>query len=130
MMIRDFRKTDIDALNVWLDKHGEPTVGMIDVPNSAYVAVDGDYPVAVAFLRLVEGGYGIIDGLCTNPNSSSVFRNDAIDSLVSRIITECQCLGLRKLMAYSVDAGVLLRSKKHGFSSLNHVMISKDIGGV
>ncbi len=75
----------------------------------------------------MEGGSGQLDGLCTNPDALPSKRHEAIEAVVNRILDEAKALGMRNLMAMSVDESTLMRSKRHGFKPCPHTLIVVDL---
>ena len=111
------------CLGRWLEAHGLTRDLCNDLPNIGYMAFHDDSPVAVIFLRLVEGRMGIIDGLCTDPKARPDIRNRAIDLLVERVMERAKELEFKKVIAWSQDAHTLERSLKHGFERMPDSMI-------
>ena len=107
----------------WLEARG---IKVIDpLPEIGFLAAVDDVPTAVGFLRKVEGGVGWIDSLCSNPEQPSLARHLAIESVVKTLINQALLHRMTALIAYSVDASTLERSKTHGFVHLPHTVIVK-----
>ena len=83
--------------------------------------------IAVAFLRMVEGGYAHFDGLVTNPDAPSDLRHSAIDLLSAQTIELAKELKLKGLIAHSTDENTLTRSAKHGFIKSDAVLVVLDL---
>lgn len=96
-------------------------------PELGFVAHYEGIPVAVAFIRRVEGGYGQLDGLCSNPDFPGDMRSEAIDSVVLKIIHHAQHIGIKGLIAHSKDTNTLLRAKKHGFVQSDQTIIALNL---
>lgn len=94
-----------------------------EMPALGWVASDLESPVAMAFLRRVEGGYAILDGLVTDPEAPGSLRSKAIDLVVKKVLDTAKELGIKAVTATSVDANTLVRSNKHGFVLLPHSVI-------
>lgn len=97
------------------------------MPEIGYTAYKDGTPIAVAFLRRCEGQVAILDSLCTNPKAKSEDRHEAIDLLVNKIIEQCDYMKIKSLFAFTVDEGILERSKKHGFIKQAHIVISRGV---
>lgn len=89
--------------------------GLKEMPKVGYVTYNGEQPVAFAFLRKVEGGFGQIDGLTSNPECSAEDRHQGIDLAVSALLDKAKKLNIFQLMFTSEDAGTIMRSEKYGF---------------
>ncbi len=112
----------------WLLERGMNTEIIHDLPKLGWM-VYGDEPLAAGFLRLVEGNYGLIDGLITKPfvGLGNRRRSEALDLIVEKIIHEAKVLGLKKIFAFSSDKATLTRSLKHGFIHQIDTMIVKEV---
>jgi hypothetical protein len=85
------------------------------LPNVGYITVDDTLPIAMGFLRMIEGNAGMIDALISNPESNPTLRNQAIDLVVTQLITKAKELKLSGLISFSSDENTLIRSEKFGF---------------
>ena len=105
-------------VSAWLDVRklspniieNPPTIGMIALVNNR--------PVAVGFIRLAEGGLGIFDGLCTNPDCGPMLRNNCLNKLVEALIKEAKNWEVATILAWSSDKNTLTRSEKFGFRKI------------
>lgn len=116
-----------DVLRDMLVKNNQPVLPPHTFPRIGFLAYEGSVCIASAFLRKVEGGYAQLDGLCTNPEQPGHLRHIAIDKVVQCVLKRAAVLGLAHVMAFSVDAGTIERSKKHGFVQLPHSLIAVDL---
>lgn len=98
-----------------------------EIPKVGFIALRDKEPVASAFLRRLEYNYGMIDGLITNPNSLPEYRHFAIDALIDKIKEKAIDLGIRRLIAFSVDKSTLARSSRLGFVQLPDTLIALDL---
>jgi N-acetylglutamate synthase-like GNAT family acetyltransferase len=94
-----------------------------EVPEIGFVAVDEGTPVAVAFLRRVEGGFGQLDGLASNPDASSLQRHRGIDAVVTKVLETAQELGIKSVLSFTESDSTLMRSQSHGFVAMPHALI-------
>lgn len=117
------RDTHLIWLAHTLVKHGMSTMLTLDMPKVGFVCLYENLPICAGFLRKVEGNYMILDSLITDPDAHPAIRNQAIDAVVQELINKAKDMGVKKLMANTVDAHTLERSKKHGFKPLEHVVI-------
>ena len=72
-------------------------------------------PVAAGYLRVVEGGYAIIDSLIADPASDKTRRNEALDGIITRLIVDGRRLGMKSLLAICELPATIERAKTHGF---------------
>lgn len=100
-----------------------------ELPQFGLIAFIEGEPVAAGFLRQVEGGFAMLDGLISNPNKSSEERHEAIDGVVHGLTAMAQRTGLTKLIAFSEDEGTLKRSLEHGFVHMKHSFIVLNLQG-
>lgn len=114
-------------LNCWLFMRKSYIPSPDEMPEYGVVAYDDATPVAMAFLRRMEGNYAQLDGLASNPEASSLQRHEAIDRVVKKIVKHAKQLEIRSLTAYSIDKGALTRALTHGFVHLPHAVMSLDL---
>jgi len=98
-----------------------------EMPTVGFVAHLEGKPVAMGFIRRVEGSYGQLDGLVSNPSFPGDLRSQAIDIVVENIINKAKLMNLKCLTATSLDKNTLERSIKHGFVKLPHTVIAVDL---
>lgn len=113
-------------LDTWFIARGMNSV-IETLPEIGFVASDDTDFIAASFLRRVEGDYCLFDGLVTNPMLAPFRRHLGIEAVVERLIIEAKELKMRKILAYSIDAGTLKRSVHHGFVHLPHTLIVLDL---
>lgn len=113
-------------LDRWFEARGLTSV--IDtLPECGFVALSEGEFVAASFLRRVEGGYCLFDGLVTNPILPPFKRHLGIEAVVKELILEAKRLKMHKILAYSLDTGTIKRSMYHGFKKLAHTLIMLDL---
>lgn len=95
------------------------------LPKIGYIVLLGKQPLAAGFLRRVEGGYGYIDTVVTNPHFGSQMRHQALEIIVKKLLEEAKDLRLRGLIGSTNDAGVLKRAKDLGFTEIDHRVLIK-----
>jgi hypothetical protein len=129
MVVRFDPNKHFEEMIKWLRQRDAyvPTLG--EMPAIGFVAYSNSVPVAMAFLRRVEGGFGQLDGLCSNPEASGEDRNLSIDAVVDQVFIAASELNIKSLTATSVHNGTLERSLKHGFSELPHTVIVAPVQG-
>lgn len=89
----------------WLRERKHPIPDQEEFPEVGCLAFEDGLPVAAGFIRMVEGGYGQIDGLVTSPGALAPVRHDAINEILDKLVDMAQCLGVRQLFAFtSIDS--------------------------
>lgn len=117
MIVRALQHSDLSSLNKWLKKRAHPQVQWSDMPEYSFI-IPG---VASASLRRCEGEVGILDSIVTNPYTSALIRNAALNQLFKA------CLGIssfKRIIGFTVDAHTHERALKHGFRQLPHSVYS------
>lgn len=128
MPLEKYSSLQEPELMEWVRLRDMELSNISDLPNLGYMYSHEGQGIAAGFLRLVEGGYAIMDSLITNPSKDSVIRHIAIDAVVSKLIEDAKSLKISKILAFSVDEGTLIRSQKHGFVKQAHSLITLEMG--
>ncbi len=118
MRVRAMTHQDLPQVNQWLKGQNMQPVRMSDLPIRMYI-VPG---VAAAGVRCCEGGYGMMDSLCTNPLVSSATRHKASVSLWNKILS---IPDFSRIIGYTSDAGTLERALRHGFRVIAQSVLVK-----
>lgn len=129
VLVKTYGPTDIRILQKWLEGRNSDVDVNQETLGYGYVVyslVSG--PVAIGFVRDI-GSCGFIEGVTTNPDTSSSERNEAIDTLVSHLLGYARRQGIKKVIGYSLDENIVKRAERHGFIKQPHVMFSIDLGG-
>lgn len=126
VILRRFSPSDdLPMLASWLKGRDLPTDFLDTLPAVGYVVhTSNSLGVAAGFIRQVEGGYGMLDGYLTNPDVPPEIRHEALDALTAALLEEAKQLGISQLFAFSVDKNTIVRSQRHGFQQLGHVVIA------
>ncbi len=123
MRLRGYQSTDYSDLCRWLKERALLPWEERYVPAIGYVVFD-ETPIVMGFLRMVEGGTCMIDGLCTNPIMSPSMRDRAIDVLVDALMSTAREMKLNGVICFSEDKNTLERSARFGFvTKPNHKLI-------
>ncbi len=85
------------------------------LPKSGLVAFENDIPIAMGFLREVEGNYAMLDSYLTDPTISGELRDIALDRITDKLITIATHYNQTLLLAISEDVNTIARSIRHGF---------------
>lgn len=97
---------------------------MKTLPKIGYMVLRNGHPVAAGFLRRVEGGYGQLDTLTSNPMFGSLIRHQALELVVNTLLQDAKDLNMLGIISFSVDKGILERAKGLGFHTLPHSLIA------
>lgn len=96
-----------------------------DLPKLGYLVYQDDHLVAAGFMRQCEGGYGMFDSYLTDPRAPSKLRDQALEMITKSLISKAKDIGVRHLIAFSVDEHTLIRSQRHGFVLLDHKLLAQ-----
>jgi N-acetylglutamate synthase-like GNAT family acetyltransferase len=118
----------LDLLNNLLTKRNHAVQS--EVPKIGYVAMHNDDMIAVAFLRMVEGGFAQLDGLASNPDYSGTIRHEAQDLVIDKCLKHAKSLGINHIYAFTSNIAPLTRSFRHGFVELPHLVVAIDLNKV
>ena len=96
-----------------------------ELPKIGYVVCEDTTPIAYGFLRMVEGGAAIIDGLATDPRvTEGSKRWDALQMVFIALVRKSQALDIKQLMGFSVNNRTIEIAEKYGFVKLSHTLMS------
>lgn len=115
----------IRCLHILLEKR-DLTCSIDDMPEFGLIAIKGDTPIAAGFIRRVEGPYAILDSFITNPDTPSEFRDRALDLITEKLITIADYNNVTKLISFTTEKNIFIRSIKHGFASVPHYFSIKN----
>lgn len=93
------------------------------LPKTGYIALLNDQPVAVGFLRRVEGGFGQLDTFATNPYFGSKIRNIGINLVVNELMDAAKRMKLHGLMCFTKDSGILSRAQTRSFKPMSDTLL-------
>lgn len=93
------------------------------LPKVGYIALMNNQPIAAGFLRRLEGGYGQLDTLVSNPYFGSQVRHEGVKRVVDMLLQSAKDLKLHGLISYTNDSGILLRAKDLGFTEIDQKVI-------
>jgi hypothetical protein len=128
LTIEEFKHEEhFEFLACWLKLRDKNTEIAFNLPHFGYICFQGPMPVAVAFLRQIEGDMGMFEGLCSNPECGPELRSEAIDGLIQQLIETARGIGIKSVLAWSKDKNTLERSLRHGFKEDISTMITLDL---
>lgn len=94
------------------------------MPKHGWIALEGDLPVVIGFLRRIECNYAMIDGLISNPIASSELRDSCIQRLSRKLIDVANRAKVKKIIAFTSDTHTFMRAvKSFGFREVNTKLI-------
>lgn len=120
-------KDDYDLIASWLFQRNIDLWQKSYVPKVGFVATVDEKPVAMGFIRDVEGNLCMLDGLITDPTQLPEVRNKAIDSVVKKLIDTAKELNYMGMIALTVEETVIKRSLRHNFIVTNQAVIALDL---
>jgi N-acetylglutamate synthase-like GNAT family acetyltransferase len=128
MLVRDFLDDDHQHLARLLELRMLPRSLMNDLPLIGLIAFDGDGVCAgCIFLRMAEGDFGLIEGMITNPNVSSIERHVVLEKLVAKILDKAEGLNIKKILSYTEDYSVVMRAQRAGFKVSSQMLLIKGV---
>lgn len=98
-----------------------------DLPGCGLIAYDKGKPVALGFVRRIEGTYVMLDSYITDPGIESSIRNRALDHITHKLIQWAHSHGVTKVLAFSTDENTISRAYRHGFGYLPHVFTALNL---
>ena len=119
-----FKKDHTAELAQWLLSRGESQELCDSLPAIGFMAKEGPQYIACMFLRMCEGGVGIIDSYATNPEIISTKRHEAIEKLLDEVIASTRIFKIKRLIAFSIDKGTIERGVKRGFKVQKHTLFA------
>lgn len=108
----------------WLQDHIMPDEFLDHLPKLGLMVWHCNTPVGVAFLRVVEGGKGMIDGFLTDSNIHPDIRTPCLDQLILDLIKLAKFNDMNGIFGLTVNKRVIARAKKLGFSLMEHKLVS------
>lgn len=113
----------------FLERRNLPTNLVYKLPEIGCIAFLGDSPIAMGFIRGIEGDAGMFDGFITDPSQHPSIRNEALDAVMKHLIERAKEEKLSKVVGYILDAHMLSRSLKHGFIKSEYELVALDLLG-
>lgn len=128
MEVKTFNnKEHLPTLLSWLVQRKAYIPTPEELPGIGFISFDGDEAIAAVFLRRIEGGHGLIDGLTSNPNKSPEVRNSGIDLVLKSLMKSAQILKMRNILAFTEYDNLVERMETFGFSKLHTKFIICDL---
>ena len=125
VLVRQFNKEDLPILKAMHDKRGLKLDPYL--PRLGGIAFVGEEPIAIAFLRGVEGGgISIWDGLITDPDFDAEYRDRALNALIIFLIRTSKSYGMTRIISWAQDTNTIERAQKLGFKTINATLMAGD----
>lgn len=124
--VRRFESFDLPLVQEWLSQRGVK-VKDEEFPGYGWICFIRDEPVATMFLRRCDH-IGFIEGITTNPNQETLPRHLALDNLYLTVTNWAKENGIKNLIGYSIDYGMIQRAEKWGFKNTNQTLMSLKLG--
>ena len=97
-----------------------------EMPKNGYILYSEGKPIAACFLRLVEGGFGQIDGLVADRYAPRELKQQAIDIAIEKCIDKARSLRIKNLLAFCQSERPTMTALSHGFVKLPHNCLALD----
>lgn len=111
----------------WLEKRGHAIPVLHEMPQIGFVSLCEGKLISCGFLRTVEGGFALFDGLATDPDTAPELRAKANDLIIDHICNVASEMSIKHILAYSTDTNTILRAERHGFALLPHTLFVKNL---
>lgn len=111
----------------WLQRRAMPATDLDNLPHKGKIIYYMGAPVAIGFIRDVEGGFAMIDGFLADPDCDVNIRSECLDLLTFELIDLAKSLRLNKIFALTTNRKTIKRAQKLGFHKQKHVLISKSV---
>lgn len=114
MEARRFRDTDYEAVSTWYTKRG------LDAPSKQYLPEVGFIipGVACAHLFKTDGGFAILEGFISNPDTTPEERVRALDEIINQLTTAAREFGFSRCMAFTNHPTISIGCTKNNFFNL------------
>lgn len=96
-----------------------------DLPEHGLIAIKDGIPIAMGFIRRIEGEYAMLDSYITDPKAAAPVRDRALETIGRKLIDMARNGGCKTLLAFSTDAHILARGVRWGFVPLEHKFMAK-----
>lgn len=128
MIIRQFKEYDKPLILQWLADRDMSSDGWALLPRIGLIVINENGPIAIGFLRRIEGNIALMDSFITNPTTSSDIRNAALNKLGYRLIDTAKRLKFTGMMAFSTDSNTIQRAiSKANFKTLPYNLVSLNL---
>ena len=98
-----------------------------DLPEHGLIALEGDTPIAMGFIRRVEGLSAMLDSYITAPNASSEARGRAVTIITRKLLHWAKSGGCMRMMSFSLEPSFVTRAEALGFVPMPHKLLVKNL---
>ena len=95
------------------------------LPQIGFLVFEEDKFIGAGFLRKCEGNYGMFDSYVTDPSVPPKLRDQALEMITKNLLCTAKEVGIKYLIAFSVDDNTITRSQRHGFALTPHKLLSQ-----
>lgn len=124
MIVEPFKLRFMPEINRWLKARDHTPIIQSELPDIGYIAFSSNIPVAVGFLRKVEGSLGMIDSMSSNPVIEKIKRDEGLDLVTKTLVFHAKRLKMNTIFAHTKLDCIVERSKKHGFFIIPRTLIA------
>ena len=117
----------IDLIREWIKKRNMDESFILELPVFGFVCYYDELPIAMAFIRRCESSVMIFDSLIADPESDPIIRDQCVDVLVSKILSEAKKKRIDKVIAFSNQKRTLDRAFRHGFIKTDYQVITLNL---
>ena len=120
---------DLGYLNTWLISRKMLPLEIRHIPEYGVISLVDIFPIGAMFLRKVEGGFGILDGLILAKEYPRARKDEIIDGMVENLIDYARRHYIKGLTCTTSIKSVCDRATKHGFIYQELQVFALDLQG-
>lgn len=125
--IKEFTLIYFEDLKRLHAKQQSPTTDFIFVdtlPKIGVVVLAESKPISFGFLRLLEGGFGQIDTIVTDPDAVAEDRHQALNLITENLVNTAKSIGLRGVYGITQHEAIIKRAISLGFNGTVQIVFS------
>lgn len=111
----------------WAKAHGVSASEIDDLPKLGLLVSYQNIPIAVCFLRFVEGRKGMIDAFMCDPTSEPFIRTKCLDQLIYDLIELARFNEMTGIFGLTLNPRVIKRAAALGFEVQKHKLVSLNL---
>lgn len=112
MKVKIYEDSDYEMVKGWYEARNHPVPDKGILPSVGLV-VEG---VAAGFIYNVEGKFGLLEEIISNPKSTAKERNQALDFIFLTLLDYAKEEGLKLVIGFSKNKAAMERAKNFGFA--------------
>lgn len=97
------------------------------LPEIGYIAFKNEKPIAITFLRVVDGHYAYLDPIITNPKASVAAKKEARPLLFRAVMEHAKKIQANQLLILTSNTNDIKAAVGFGFIKYPHVFLKKKI---